>query len=325
MYIPNDEDNLDTEQTEIDTEETVEEETEEEENTGEEVDADGEPADLADAFGRLRSLDASNASEDVETGDAGEDDGEDGSGDEGDLEAVEEAEAVDGEGYPDGGGSAVVAGVADYQAAQNDILTQLNRTAATQARKQFRDQGIREFTMNDIYERQSDGRVVYRNPDDPNRPFANRMEAQQWIDSFNSQVKQELNRVALKIRNDSIGSIMPALNLLAFAPTYDAMDESVREVFDDIIEDYEVKNRKGEVVGYNCDLNRMAAKAERLASKYSRSTQQGGNHAKVTKQKSGSTPALDMKSRRTPGDKGSDKEPETMEEAFKRLREMGGM
>ena len=82
--------------------------------------------------------------------------------------------------------------------------------------------------MNDLYERTSDGRVIYHNPDDPNRPFSSRMEAQSWIDSFNGQVRNELKRRALEIRNEDAGSILPSLRLMDFAPSYDAMDDAVR-------------------------------------------------------------------------------------------------
>lgn len=327
MYVPNNEatevveDDLDFEGTEEEVEETDGElaDVEEEED-------EAEPSDLAEAFARIRGMDAANSSEAMGAEGSGADSGDDDdeAAEEGD-EADEDAESSDDEGYGDDRGhpaSYGSAGPADYQSTQQAIVEQLNRSAVAQARKQFADQGIREFTMNDIYERTQDGRVVYRNPDDPNRPFSSRMEAQQWIDSFNSQVKQELQRVALNIRNENLKGIAPSIRLLQFAPVYDEMSDAVREIFDDLIEDYEVRNNRGEVVGYSCDLNRAAAKAERLASKYNRNSHGPKKSATVKKSGPQKSPAVDIRSRGSAAGSKPDREPETLGEAFKILREM---
>ena len=311
----------------------IEDEEEQYEDTGEEAESDGaeeepgvadqdEPADLADAFARVAKMDAEDADSDVGDGvddgvDAGESEPVEGDGEDDGVDL-----AVDDDGYTDDRGSSEQYPAVDYQASQQAIVNQLNSSAIAQARKQFQDDGIREFSMNDIYERMQDGRVVYRNPDDPNRPFANRMEAQQWIDSFNKQVQQELIRTATEIRDKNAKAVMPALKLLQFAPTYDAMDPKVKEVFDDLIEDYEVKNRAGKVVGYNCNLDRMAQKAERLASKYTHTSRKTGSSGKVRKSGPQKSPALDARSHGSASTgKPGDGEVKTMEDAFRRLRQ----
>lgn len=287
-------------------------------------DDEDEPEDLADAFSRVVAMDSNNADSDVEDAGAGEGvpaEGEDGEGD-GDEEDADDDSSLDYSGDEDDRGYAEPYPTADYQASQQAIIDRLNSDAVSKARKQFRDEGIREFTMNDIYQRTQDGRVVYRNPDDPNRPFASRMEAQQWIDSFNKQVNEELIKVATEIRDKNAKAAMPAIRLLQFAPRYDAMDQKVKEVFDDLIEDYELKNRSGKVVGYGCDLDKMAAKAERLASKYNHTSHKRGGSGKVRKTEARRSPALDARSHGSSSDKGGDDgEPKTMEEAFKRLRQ----
>ena len=311
----------------------IEDEEEQYEDTGEEAESDGaeeepgvadqdEPADLADAFARVAQMDAEDADSDVGDGVDDEVDAEEPEPVEGDGEDDGVDLAADDDGYTDDRGSSEQYPAVDYQASQQAIVNQLNSSAVAQARKKFQEDGIREFTMNDIYERMQDGRVVYRNPDDPSRPFANRMEAQQWIDSFNKQVQEELIRTATEIRDKNAKAVMPALKLLQFAPIYDAMDPKVKEVFDDLIEDYEMKNRAGKVVGYNCDLNRMAQKAERLASKYTHTSRKTGSSGKVGKSGPQKSPALDARSHGSASTgKPGDGEVKTMEDAFRKLHQ----
>ena len=327
MYIPEDDetkvDDQDIEETEAEEEEGVEAEEEEGSDEGgeseDESDDEAEPEDLAEAFGRLRQMDSDNAQADVEGGDGTDSEMD---GEEGGLPDEEDALAADDGGYEADGGPAVYPDATRYQASQQAIVDQLNRQAVAQARRQFQKDGIREFTMDDVYERTQDGRVVYRNPDDPNRPFASRMEAQQWIDSFNKQVSEALIRTATEIRDKNARAAMPALRLLQFAPVYDVMDPNIREVFDDLISDYEVKNRAGKVVGYSCDLEKMAMKASRLASKYNSSPRKAGGSGKVKKPGPQKSPALDARTHGTAAGLKGDREPQTLEEAMMRLKEI---
>lgn len=328
MYIPEKDedtklDDIDVEETEadeedIDVEEDDEDGDEEDEDSEDESDDEDEPGDLADAFSRLRSMDAEGAEGDVESGDGADDDVEEETDD---ADAGGDLAADDG-GYVDDGGSTELPDASQYVASQQAIVDQLNKQAVAQARRQFQKDGIREFTMDDVYERTQDGRVIYHNPDDPNRPFSSRMEAQQWIDSFNKQVQTALIQTATQIRDKNAKAAMPALKLLQFAPVYDVMDPAIREVFDDLISDYEVKNRAGKVVGYNCDLEKMAMKASRLAKKYNNSPRKQSTNAKIGKQKARKSPALDAKSRGSSRSAKTDDEPQTMEEAMKRLNEI---
>ena len=327
MYIPDDDvklDDVNIEEPEVDEEEDATDGDEEvvesdDGETEEEPGDEADPEDLASAFARLREVDADDAEADVDGGDGADDEAEDG-----DVADAEDDTALDDGGYDADGGLAELPDTAQYQASQQAIVDQLNRNAVAQARQQFQKDGIREFTMDDIYDRQQDGRVVYRNPDDPNRPFANRMEAQQWIDSFNKQVQSALIKTATEIRDKNAKAAMPALRLLQFAPVYDVMDPAIREVFDDLIEDYEVKNRAGKVVGYSCDLEKMAMKAARLAKKYNNSPRKTKVNGKVRKSGPQKSPALDTRSHGTAAGSKGDSEPQTMEEAMKRLREING-
>lgn len=324
MYIPgkdDDDENLDglepedieidDEDAELDDEEESEEEDEEEED---EEETDG-PEDLAAAFRRVQSMDKEDPEDSVD------DRGEDPEGDADDQDGEDDSE-VDGGDVDDDRGSSALPGEIDYVAVKRGLIENLNKSAIAKAAKEFRDAKIREFQMNDLYERTSDGRVIYHNPDDPNRPFSSRMEAQSWIDSFNGQVRNELKRRALEIRNEDAGSILPSLRLMDFAPSYDAMDDAVREMFDDLIEGYEVLDSNGNVVGYNCDLDKMASKAERLASRFSK-PKPSKRRTKATRTADEETrqPSVDMRSHGSGGNGKMKREPQTLEEAMLRLRQ----
>ena len=324
MYIPgkdDDDENLDglepedteidDEDAELDDEEESEEETEEEEDEEE----NNGPEDLAAAFRRVQSMDKEDPEDSVD------DRGEDPEGDADDQDGEDDSEVDDGD-VDDDRGSSALSGEIDYVAVKRGLIENLNKSAVAKAAKEFRDAKIREFQMNDLYERTSDGRVIYHNPDDPNRPFSSRMEAQSWIDSFNGQVRNELKRRAMEIRNEDAGFILPSLRLMDFAPSYDAMDDSVREMFDDLIEGYEVLDSSGNVVGYNCDLDKMASKAERLASRFSKA-KPSKRRTKATKTANEGTrqPSLDMRSHGSGGNGKMKREPQTLEEAMLRLRQ----
>lgn len=328
MYIPGKDDDealdgIDPEDLEIDDEDVdpddepwTEEDDEDEDDDDEEgEEEDNGPEDLAAAFKRVQGMDKENPEDSVD------DRGEDSEGDSDDQDGEENPEDEDGD-VDDDRGSSALPGEVDYAAVKRGLIENLNKSAIAKAAKEFRDAKIREFQMNDLYERTSDGRVIYHNPDDPNRPFSSRMEAQSWIDSFNGQVRNELKRRALEIRNEDAGSILPSLRLMDFAPSYDAMDDAVREMFDDLIEGYEVLDSNGNVVGYNCDLDKMASKAERLASSFSKA-KPSKRRTKATKPTNEGTrqPSLDMKSHGSGGNGKMKREPQTLEEAMLRLRQ----
>ena len=327
MYIPGKDDDetldgidpedleTDDEDVDSDDESWTEEDDEDEDDDEEGEEEDNGPEDLAAAFRRVQGMDKKDPEDSV--GDGGEDSEEDSD----DQEGEENPEDEDGD-VDDDRGSSALPGEIDYAAVKRGLIENLNKSAIAKAAKEFRDANIREFQMKDLYERTSDGRVIYHNPDDPNRPFSSRMEAQSWIDSFNSQVRNELKRRALEIRNEDADSILPSLRLMDFAPSYDAMDDAVREMFDDLIEGYEVLDSNGNVIGYNCDLDKMASKAERMASRFSKA-KSSKRRTKATKSANEGTrqPSLDMKSHGSGGNGKMKREPQTLEEAMLRLRQ----
>lgn len=277
-----------------------------------EPEAGEEPDDLASAFAALQRSRQDDADGDVDDGgdDSDDDDEEDG-----------DDEALDDDGQDADGGSGDGYAGADYQALQDQLTSEIQHAAMQQAVAEYQRDGIRPITMNDLYQRdQSTGRVTYINPDDSSRPFSSRMEAQQWIDSFNSQLRQEIQTRARAVSRELSKQMAPARRLLAFASTFDAMDAQTREVFDDLVEGFEVRNQQGDVVGYTCDLNRMAERARRMAEKYGR---KGGGNGGVARREEQRKPAEDLRSHGSASARRKDpnREPRDLNEAFEIMRE----
>lgn len=304
-----------------------EEDVEETEGAEEVENADGEdadegdveePEDLAAAFAAVQRAGKGEPAGDLDdAGDGGEPGDDDAT-----VDDDETYEAVEDDRQDSDGGPGDAYSGASYQAVSEQLSREASQVAMRQAVSEMRKQGIRPFTMNDLYERdERAGRVIYHNPDDKSRPFASRMEAQQWIDSFNSQLMEETKRRAKEIYRDVSKAIMPSRRLLAFAPKYDSMSADVREVFDDLIEGYEITNAGGEVIGYNCDLDKAMARAERMAAKYASKRPQP--RAQRARRQPAEQPATDMRSHgtKTSGGRATTEEPRTLEEAFKIMRE----
>lgn len=277
-----------------------------------------EPEDLASAFAALQRSRQEDADGDLGDGEGDLGDDEDEVVDEDEDDALGD-EGQDSDGRPGDGYTG-----ADYQALQDQLTFEVNRAAMQQAVAEYQRDGIRPITMNDLYQRdQSTGRVIYINPDDSSRPFSSRMEAQQWIDSFNSQLRQEIQTRARAVSRELSKQMAPARRLLSFAPIFDAMDAQTREVFDDLIEGFEVFNQQGDVVGYTCDLNRMAERARRMAEKYGRKSGGNDRSSGVARREEQRKPAKDLRSHGSASARRKDpnREPRDLNEAFEIMRE----
>lgn len=285
-------------------------EPEEDEETEEEEDTSDEPSDLADAFARYREAQREGAEEAADEG-----------GDNAEEEEDEDPDEDSEDYLPDDGdgGDSEIAEVGDdidATAALTNFVQDIQRQAIEAARQDFSRQGIRQFSVRDLYSKDDRGRAVYQNPDDPDRPFANRMEAQSWVNSINEQIQQEMVQVAQKHQEALLKSNAPSIRLLQFYPTYRSMDPVQREVLDDLIEDYEIK-KNGKVVGYSCDLDRMARTAARMAKRRQDSKPRRGRPKKRD-----DGPSLDMRTKNSSTRKKERKEPRDLSEAMQMYNEM---
>jgi hypothetical protein len=104
---------------------------------------------------------------------------------------------------------------------------------------------------------------------------------------------------------------------MKFAPKYEKLDDIRRGMFDNIIEDYEVKDKEGKVIGYTVDLDKTLALVERQISmiqSYAKS------HQPQQKQQP-SGPALDMKTSSGAVPSGEQAPPTSLAEAMERLQD----
>ena len=176
------------------------------------------------------------------------------------------------------------------------------------------------MSIQDIYRRDEDGTVHFDNPDDPHREFNSRAEAQAWIESMNKEINRAFNEETRKRTQELYQQAAPAIMLLEFAPTYDAMDENIKAVFNDLVEPYSVTNASGEIIGFSCNLNQMAVQARNIAARfnYSGEQQQGKQEEKAAQKASkDQEPALDIKT--GSGVATTEEEPKNIEEAMAML------
>ena len=156
----------------------------------------------------------------------------------------------------------------DYRDIQETIAKSVTQQAAIAANEKFKDLGIEQVTINHLYQRDDRGRVTFQNPDDPDRPFTSRAEAQQWVDAYNSQVKQQWTQYAREMQRQFANDTLPAVRLMQFAPVYDSMDAMHKQVFEQLVEPYEITDSTGMHIGFNCDLMAAKAQADRLCETF---------------------------------------------------------
>ena len=218
-----------------------------------------------------------------------------------------------------GGLSASDEGV-DWTASEKQLAVDLQSEAKKIVLGEFKDKGKKIATIDMLTERTQDGDIVFHNPDTANGAglFASRAEAQAWVNTWNSQLQNDFNRRVMEVYGGLMQSAGPQRQVMRFAKTYEAMSDTVKQIFDDLIEEYAVTDSNGDVVGFNVDLNAMAVKAQKMASKY---TLAGATQSAPVEKKEvpAEEPAMDLKSGSS---ESGVKDPKTLEEAMMMLRDM---
>ena len=211
----------------------------------------------------------------------------------------------------------------DPNPARRALLQQANQYAQQSVQQMFSNQGVRLMDISDLYERdERTGRVVFRNPDDPDRPFSSRFEAQQFCDSINKQINTRFQQEVRKAQQQAVQSMAPQFALLEYAPTYQAMSKDEKEIFDMLIDPYAIADDNGNVIGFNCNLQAMGNQAKMFAQKFGSKQPASAQGAAAPAQKKNkpTTPALDIPSGASGA--GEDDEPKTMAEAFAKINEL---
>ncbi len=145
----------------------------------------------------------------------------------------------------------------------------------------------------DIYTKDEDGVPTYINPE-TGRPFTGdnpRAQAKQWVDDYNAELEQAFNKIAKQRIDELKKEKEPIVRTLKFAETYKKLNDVQRDMFDSLIEDYEVKDEDGNAIGYSCDLDKALAQVNRQISKL---TERGKALHPKQEKPAPTEPALDM-------------------------------
>lgn len=153
----------------------------------------------------------------------------------------------------------------------------------------------------DIYTKDEDGVVTYVNPE-TGRPFSGdnpRAQAKQWVEDYNKELEQAFNKIAEQRVAELKKEQEPVIRTLKFAKTYEGLNDVQRDMLDSIIEDYEVKDKDGNAIGYSCDLDKALAQVNRQIAKL---TSRGQSMHSAQPKPEPTSPAVDMPQSTTSGE-----------------------
>lgn len=187
-----------------------------------------------------------------------------------------------------------------------EFRTQLTESirdrAVSDMAQEFIKRGIRHqngklgATINDpdVCKRDEDGVPRFYNPE-TGQEFTGdnpRRQAQEWVEDYNKELATAFNQACENYSAKLLEDEQPQIAVMEFASTYDGLDPIRQQMLDAVIEDYEVTNANGDVVGYSCDLNTALAAVDRQVAVI-----QEWGKANVSKQEEAKPtgPALDMK------------------------------
>ncbi len=103
------------------------------------------------------------------------------------------------------------------------------------------------------------GAAAFYNPD-TGKPFTGdnpRAQAKQWVDAYNEELRDTFNRLAGQRQQEIQQEMAPVIELLKFTPKYEKLDPVRQQMFDALIEGYEVYDKAGEHIGYSVDLEQV--------------------------------------------------------------------
>jgi len=304
----------------------------EDQNPLAQTDAATTPIDLASAFKMLNQANREAAQSDVggegnleDNGSIEQDvsNGSNQSVDDGENGSSFESSADGGDNDYDGGSSDSIEAI-DFNAYKQDLLRNIQRNAASEVRREFNEQNIGYYSAAELTVRdEQTGQVRFRNPDvqderDPNYYFKSRSEMQQFIQAWNQGVDFEFRKAVNEKQRDLMNQAAPTARLMDFYPKWQAMDDNTKAIFDELLEGHEIRDTNGKEIGYNVNLDAVAAQASKIAKRFQSQPQQTQQaEAQVSASQGSSGPALDMKTGN--GNSQDEKEPTSIGEALKML------
>lgn len=177
--------------------------------------------------------------------------------------------------------------------------------------------GIVGATIDDprICKRDRDGVPHFFNPE-TGREFTGdnpRAQAQAFVDSYNKELEEKFNQACSQYSQRLASEEAVGLAVLEFAPKYEKMDPVKQGMFDVLVSQFEVKDDSGEVVGYDVDLDSVAARVDQLVEtiqSFAPKNEEPQGETVVN-----STPALDMKNSVAVAQQ-QNREPQSVEDAL---------
>ena len=157
--------------------------------------------------------------------------------------------------------------------------------------------GMLGATINDpdVCKRDSDGVPRFYNPE-TGREFTGdnpRRQAQEWVDDYNRSLGEAFNKTCAGYEKKLMEQEAPRLAVIEFAPKYQQLDPVRRSMFEAVIEDYEVRDEDGDVIGYSCDLNKALGAVNRQVRMIQQHYSGGKGAGSATSPVPPSGPALD--------------------------------
>lgn len=212
---------------------------------------------------------------------------------------------------------------------ENDLRENIRNQAINEVAAEFIKRGIRNnngalgATMDDpdICKRDSDGVPHFYNPE-TGREFVGdnpRRQAQEWVDDYNKELSRVFNNTCADYEKHLLEEAEPQIAIKKFAPKYEKLDEIRRGMFDNVIEDYEIKDNNGNVIGYSCDLDKALALVERQIEMIQNYARQHQQQEAAKPQPTG--PVLDMKTSSGAVPNGNSAPPSSLEQAMELLQD----
>lgn len=210
---------------------------------------------------------------------------------------------------------------------EQDLDTQIRDQSINDIAKEFIKRGVRNKNGKlgasiddpDVCKRDEDNVPHFFNPETGQefRGDNPRRQAQEWVDDYNKELARVFNDACEQYEKHLKEESAPQLAVMKFAPKYEKLDDIRRGMFDNVIEDYEIKDNQGKVVGYSCDLDKALALVDRQISmiqSYAKQKQQA-------QPAQASAPALDMKTSSGAVPSGEQEAPTSLAEAMERLQD----
>lgn len=154
----------------------------------------------------------------------------------------------------------------DAQAGVAEVRQELVAITQDAVRKEFAKQGKNKISVNDLMKvNEQSGTKEFINPD-TNRPFTSsnpRSEAAAYARDFNEGLDAEFAQECQKLYPQVEGSYKPMIEFRQFLPRWQQMDEFRQNMFEELVQGHELRDRSGQIAGYNVDLNAIADQMER--------------------------------------------------------------